>query len=192
MLRLFIAIPTPASILPSLSATREALRESRAEVKWEQTEKLHCTLKFLGDTKEELVTSITDSLSRIATATPPFAVRYAGVGCFPSRRDPRIIWAGMEDNGGQIKTLFEVIETAMSALGFESERRAFHPHVTLGRVKGSRRIGELLETMETITLQSPPVTIQEIELVKSVLKPSGSEYATVAHVALMGDRGIEV
>jgi RNA 2',3'-cyclic 3'-phosphodiesterase len=186
MLRLFIAIPTPPSVLPSLAGACDALREVRADVKWEPTEKLHCTIKFLGDTKEEFVSPIIDALTLIAKATPPFRVRYARTGCFPGRRDPRIVWAGMEDPEGRLEILAASIDEAMSTFGFEREHRAFHPHVTLGRVKGPRLVHELLETMETVTLHNPPVTIHEIELVRSTLKPGGSEYSPLTRVELVG------
>jgi RNA 2',3'-cyclic 3'-phosphodiesterase len=190
MLRLFIAIQTPPSILPSLVETRDALRDTRADVKWEPTEKLHCTIKFLGDTREELAAPISDALASLVNPTPPFPVRYTGTGCFPGQRDPRIVWAGMDDPDGRLNTLFETIDEAMYAFGIEREHRKFHPHVTLGRVKGPRRIRELLETMETVTLQSPPVMIHEIELVKSTLKPGGSEYSRVARFELEGEVGV--
>jgi len=184
MLRLFIAIATPTSALPSLAKARDLLRESGADVKWEPTEKLHCTIKFLGDTREELVQPIVGQLSQIAGSTPPFSVCYKGVSCFPGRRDPRTIWAGIEDSEGAMKKLFEAVDEAMSSLGFEREGRAFHAHVTLGRVKGTRHIRELLDTMETVTLENPPVKIQEIDLVKSTLQPGGSRYALVAAMKL--------
>ena len=184
MLRLFIGIATPPSALPSLARARDRLRESGADVKWEPTEKLHCTVKFLGDTREELVPPITDRLSQIASVIPPFRVSYRGVGCFPGPRDPRIIWAGMEDPECTLKELFRAADEAMSTLGFERERRAFHPHVTLGRVKGTRRIRELLASMETVILDNPPVAIQDIELVKSTLEPGGSRYSLVAEMKL--------
>jgi RNA 2',3'-cyclic 3'-phosphodiesterase len=186
MLRLFIAIPTPPSVLPHLAAVRDTLRESRADVKWEPTEKLHCTIRFLGDTREDLVQPIAEALRRVGSSTQPFNVRYSGTGCFPSLRDPSIIWAGIENPDGRLTMLFESIEDAVSQFGFRRERRPFHPHVTLGRVKGPRRIRELLETLETVTLQSPPVMIHEIELVRSTLKPGGSEYALVAGFELKG------
>ncbi len=191
MLRLFIAVPTPPSILPLLADARDELFNSNAEVKWEPTDKLHCTVKFLGDTREDLVQPLTDVLTRVASSIPPFSVRYAGTGCFPGVRDPRIIWAGIEDPEGGLASLFKSIENAVCHLGFGREPRAFHPHVTLGRVKGRHRIGELLETMETVTLHSPPVTIQQIELIQSTLKPGGSEYGTIASVRLKGPGKID-
>ena len=50
MPRLFIAIDTPPPALTPMIAARNALRTVRADVTWEPDDKLHCTLKFLGDT----------------------------------------------------------------------------------------------------------------------------------------------
>jgi RNA 2',3'-cyclic 3'-phosphodiesterase len=183
-IRLFISLPTPASILPHLAEIREILRGSQADVRWEPTEKLHCTIKFLGDTRDDLVEPVISTVRDVAVAIEPFSVGYTGVGCFPDPREPRIIWAGMKDPDCGMTRLFEAVEENMSRLGFKRETRAFHPHVTLGRVKGPRKLGVLLGTMETVTLENPPVMIHEIELVKSTLGPGGSVYSLVAGVAL--------
>jgi 2'-5' RNA ligase len=72
----------------------------------------------------------------------------------------------------------------MAALGFKPEQRVYHPHVTLGRVKDSRRLRELLATMETVTFECSPVPVREMTLVRSELKPGGSVYTPVARVPL--------
>jgi len=184
MVRLFIAINTPREVMPLLAGVRDRLESTHADVKWESDEKLHCTLKFLGDTREEILPDITSTLGQVASSTPPFPVRYAGLGCFPNKREPRIVWAGMEDPDGTLRRLAQTVETRMAALGFKPEQRLFHPHVTLGRVKGSRHMRELLATMETVTFDCSPVSLREIELVRSELKPGGSVYTPVAKVAL--------
>jgi 2'-5' RNA ligase len=186
MIRLFVAITTPHAILPSLTSARDLLRKSRAEVKWEPAKNLHCTVKFLGDTREDLVAPISEALAAIGNLTPQFGLLFRDLGCFPGRHDPRIIWAGVENSDGGLKRLFEAVDHTMSGLGFAREPRAFHPHVTLGRVKGPRRMPELLETMETITLLTPLVTIQEMELVKSTPQPGGSVYSSMARVMFGG------
>jgi RNA 2',3'-cyclic 3'-phosphodiesterase len=182
--RLFVAIDTPAAVRPALIEVRDQLRAERSEVRWESDEKLHCTLKFLGDTREENIPRIVASLREVSRAGSPLTVTYAGLGCFPDRRDPRIIWAGIHDSGGALATLTTSIDMAMAQHGFEREKRPFHPHVTLGRVKGRRGLTELLATLETITFDCPPVVIQEIMLVHSELRPSGSVYSVLQRVAL--------
>lgn len=184
MIRLFIAINTPQKIVPLLAGVRDRLESTRADVKWESDEKLHCTLKFLGDTREEVLPDIVSALGHVTSSTPTFPMRYSGLGCFPNKREPRIIWVGMEDANGILQKLAQTVEIHMAALGFKPEQRVYHPHVTLGRVKSSRRMRELLAMMETVTFQSSLVSLREIELVKSELKPGGSVYTPVAKVAL--------
>ena len=120
------------------------------------------------------------------SVTARVTVVYEGTGCFPDPRDPRIIWAGMTDPAGELRRLVETIESALAASGFERERRRFHPHVTLGRVRGTRSLDVLLATMETVTFESPPVLIQELELVRSTLQPAGSVYSPVLRARLGG------
>lgn len=185
-LRLFIAIETPSEIRPQLSAIRDRLKETKVDVKWESDEKLHATLKFLGSTDEKLLPEIVLYTEDVCRAFPPLQVRYAGTGCFPNNRSPRIIWAGMEDLKGNLDTLQTAIEEAMVRLGFKKEERKFHPHVTLGRVKGQTNMRTLLRLMETVTLQSQPVIIPDIAIVKSELRPTGSVYTTLHLIPLGG------
>ncbi len=184
MPRLFIAIDTPPPARATMIAARNELRMVRTDVKWEPDAKLHCTLKFLGDTPPEKVAPLTASLRALAHATGPITIAYSGLSVFPDRVAPRIIWAGIDDRAGVLARLAASIDDLTAGLGFEKDRRPFQPHVTLGRVKGARGIRELLGTLETVTFDCPPVQIHEILLVSSELRPSGSVYAVAARCAL--------
>jgi len=181
-LRLFIALDTPPKIRPGVAETRDRLKQSYADVKWEPNEKLHCTVKFLGNTDERRVPEIISSIETICLAIKPFTVIYRGLGCFPSLRDPRVVWLGIDNPTGELRDLAKRIELAMAPLGFEPELRAFHPHVTLGRVKGRKNLSGLLTMLETVTFESQPVTLPSLEIVKSELKTSGSEYFIVRSI----------
>lgn len=183
-LRLFIAIETPAEIRPQLGTIRDQLKESCADVKWEPDEKLHATLEFLGQTDEGLLPEIVSIITGVCQTMTPVSVKYAGVGCFPNRRAPRIVWVGMRDLKGNLATLQREIETAVEPLGFKREERAFHAHVTIGRVKSEKRIGSLIRMMESVTFESQPVTIGEIIIVRSELEHSGSVYTTLETIPL--------
>jgi 2'-5' RNA ligase len=183
-LRLFIAVETPPPIVPQISAIRDRLKEANADVNWESDEKLHATLKFLGNTDEKLLPEIVYYLEGVSQNSPTLDVRYHGVGCFPNKRAPRVVWVGMEDLRGSLTPLHDEIETGLTRFGFEKEDRIFHAHVTLGRVKSDRRIQSLLRIMESTTFESQPVTIREIALIRSELKPSGSVYTTLKTIPL--------
>lgn len=184
MPRLFIAIDTPQPALRAMIAARNELRSVRADVKWEPEDKLHCTLKFLGDTLQDKVAPFTAALHAMAGSTPPVTIGYSGLGVFPERGEPRIIWAGILDRSNGLARLAASIDDLTAGFGCEKDRRSFQPHVTLGRVKGTRGIRELLGTLETVTFDCPPVQIHEILLVSSELRPSGSVYTVAARCAL--------
>jgi 2'-5' RNA ligase len=178
-MRLFVAVDTPPDVRRELVRVRDDLRRLHADVRWEPDGKLHCTLKFIGDVPEPVLPALGDALAAISARTPPMEVRYAGVGCFPDIRRPKIIWAGMRDPTGGLAALAESVDITCATCGFAREQRPFHPHVTLGRVKSLVSSNDLLSRIESVTFESPTVMIREILLVRSTLKPSGSVYSTV-------------
>lgn len=187
-LRLFVAIETPSAVRERLAEVIATLRTTNADVRWEQTDKLHITLKFLGDAEQQSLGPIIASLERIAQSFPEFSIRYASLGCFPHKREPRILWAGVESADSMLGHLAKSIDDALATLGFKKEERAFHAHVTLGRVKSGRHMNHLLRTMESITFESQPVHVSHFVLVKSELKQGGSVYTTLHEVSLQSHR----
>lgn len=186
LFRLFFAIPTPADARTRLAELRDELAASGADVKWESAPKLHITLRFLGDTPEDLLRDFVLYNEGVSQRFPPFPIRYRGVGCFPGPQDPRVIWAGVEDPGGTMAALQAGIEEGVCRLGFPPERKRLHAHVTLGRVKGRRGMDRLLEMMESAILDGPSATVGEFTLMKSILRPGGSEYTVLHSFPLTG------
>ena len=178
-LRLFISIDTPPKIKSLISRVISKIKETGADVKWEPPEKLHATIKFLGNADEGLVGRIASVLEEICVRQDGIDVRYANLGCFPERGQPRVIWIGIEDRADALKRLNDSIEDVMATIGFSREERKFTPHLTIGRVKGRKNLHRLLTRMETITFESEPVVIGELALMKSELGPGGSVYTTL-------------
>ncbi len=188
-LRLFIAFDSPPEVKSEAVKIQDQLRQAHADVSWERPEKLHCTIKFLGDTPSELVSSVGDALDEVGRTNPPFSVQYRGTGCFPNKRDPHVLWLGIENPDGRLKTLFQSIDSAMVNLGFKPENRQFHPHLTLGRVRSGRNQANLLKILENVTFESAIKATDEVLLIKSELKPTGSVYTKIKFVTLFGNSG---
>jgi 2'-5' RNA ligase len=188
-IRLFIAFDSPPEVKSGAAEIQAQLRQAHADVSWEREEKLHCTIRFLGDTPSESVQTIVDTLTDIGRANPPFSVRYRGTGCFPNMRDPRVLWLGIENPDGRLNSLSQSIDLAMTGLGYKPENRQFHPHLTLGRVRSGRNQGNLLRILENVTFQSTTEAINEILLIKSELRPAGSVYTKIKFVPLVGNSG---
>ena len=183
-IRAFIAFDTPAPIKEAMSQTQSRLKEFKAEVRWEPPAKFHATIKFLGDVQDEMVPPVTRQIEMVVARFPPFNVVYCSMGVFPTKRRPRVIWIGCEDADGVIIGLKQALDTALRPHGFPVEERPFHPHITLGRVNGERGITDLLSNLESLNFTPLSARVERILLMKSRLKPQGSEYSIVTSIPL--------
>lgn len=190
-LRCFISAEFPESLKQDISAAADALKKSGADIKWVSPESLHITLKFLGHTEESIVQEIITVLQKKIAPYNPFYIKIAGIGCFPEKRHPKIIWVGVEDSA-LLRRLQEDVEEEMAGLGYPREKRAFSPHLTIGRVRSQRRITEILKRLEEFrTLSFGTMEINKVSLMKSELKPAGAEYSAVAEISLSRRNDVE-
>jgi 2'-5' RNA ligase len=188
--RSFIAIELDQDLRTGLERVQSELRERLAprSVRWVRPEGIHLTLKFLGDTPLETVDQVKEALARAAAEASPFAFTVGGLGCFPNARRPRVVWVGLQEPTGVLARLRDAVEEQVAPLGFPTERRTFHPHLTLGRVQRHasksevREIGEAVASGLLETIGEMEVT--SISYIKSDLKPSGAVYTTLYEVAL--------
>jgi RNA 2',3'-cyclic 3'-phosphodiesterase len=190
LLRLFIAIDTPAAVKHRMALLRDDLARRTRDVRWEATGKLHCTLRFLGDVERSRLGSVERQVETAASGISPLFLSYSGIGFFPDSIRPRVIWVGIRESGGDLRRLQEIVSGGLSALGFAPEGRPFHPHVTLGRVGGARESRGLIDIVETRTFEHPPVIIPAVEIMQSVPGPRGSEYVLLRSIPLTGVGGI--
>jgi RNA 2',3'-cyclic 3'-phosphodiesterase len=185
--RLFLAINLPA---PERRAIRDAtsrLRDAARPVSWVTEDRLHLTLKFLGEQPEQVIGPLREALLEVAARTPVSRLELAGLGAFPNLRDPRVVWLGV-GRDPKLELLHHDIETACAALGHEVDGRAFRPHVTLGRVR-SRLSGEASRALSDAARRveySGTVDATSFEVMESRLTPSGPNYSVVATIPLRG------
>ncbi len=175
--------------LPSLDAVVrlvDDLRASSRDLKVVAADHLHLTLKVLGDTEEGLVPEITSAMREAAAGVAPFTIRVRGTGAFPNLARPSVLWVGLE-GGEPLAQMAKSLDEDLAALGFDRERRAWSPHVTLARVRGRRDLDRAEAVLRARADETfAEVRVEEIRLKKSVLRPGGPEYSTVAAVRLQG------
>lgn len=182
IIRAFIAIPLPEDVLDQLGRLQRKLEVDLppGSIRWVDREGIHLTLKFLGDTERKKLPEITAALSAVAHHAPPCTLTVTGLGCFPNPRRPRVLWVGMEEPTGRLAALQDAIEEVMIPFGYERERRGFHPHLTLGRVRrrvsheDKEAIGQLIQVTKLDTLAE--FEAEHFALIRSVLRRTGAEY----------------
>ena len=196
--RLFVALDLPAGAKAALAAAERQLQGLLpAGVRWVNPEGIHLTLKFLGATEAGRVDALLAALRAAAAAGDqmPFPLHLDGLGVFPNRREPRVIWAGV---GGDLDSLTKTqrrVEQAIIRLGFPQESRAFRPHLTLGRVRDGvdpaarRQIGEIITTQTAVLSPEYAWQAGEIHLIRSNLTPQGAVYTPVGAAALGAAEG---
>ncbi len=186
MHRLFIALPLSKEIISGLKEPVEKLRNETGAVKTVSPENLHLTLKFLGDTDEETMNIIMEKLPAALTGTPAIPFEAAGCGAFPSPRNPSVFWCGINVDHEALSRLHEKIETCTTSLGFARDRRAFRPHITLGRLRRGRsvtpKISFYLKEMEEKSFGCG--VFDRVILYKSDLTPEGPRYSKLRVIKL--------
>lgn len=182
-IRSFIALPTPDSVRSRITSIQAELKLLDADVKWDSPEKFHITLKFLGNVEPQLLEKLIVVLEPVAALQPTFELIYQNIGAFPSVTRPRVVWIGSSQND-LLLSLQQQVEETCARFGFPKEDRAFHPHITLGRVKSSRNIHLLTDKLKSITLEPTHSRCTELLVMRSDLRPTGSVHSVLKSIPL--------
>ena len=168
MMRLFVALALPDAIAESLLALQGGVPGAR----WMTRERLHVTLRFIGEVDGRDAIAIDDALATIRA--PRFSLELKGIGEFGGK-NPRALWAGVRE-GEQVAHLQRKIESAVQRIGLPPEARKFVPHVTLARLRGSPHDRVITFLSAHALYASGAFEIGAFILYSSVLSPNGSLY----------------
>lgn len=182
-MRTFIGIGLPPGCRTGIAAATSPLRAMRGPVSWVPERNLHLTLKFLGEIPPDRTDELAGLMAEAARDIPPFELRLGDAGGFPTLRAPRVLWIGVREPLELVGKLHQNMENALSRAGFPRDERPFHPHVTVGRVKG-RAVQGLGEAYAAAISGGTfdAVSVTSYRLVESRLSPSGADYRVLRDV----------
>ena len=180
--RLFIAIELPAEVRHKIKQHIDGIRRELpdARASWTREENLHLTLKFFGDIPVERVEAVSAALRAAANQIPPFEMEISACGAFPTNGKPNVLWIGINDPSNSLHKLHESLETECAKAGFDSDRRPFHPHLTIARIRNPRHAGSLANLHHESVFDSLLVEAGNVCLFRSELSGQGSRYTIVA------------
>jgi 2'-5' RNA ligase len=185
--RLFIAVNLPPDLRQRIWDAAEPLRAARYLVRWVTPDGIHVTLKFLGEVRPDREAEIVAAMETAVQGAKSFELPLGGFGAFPTASRPRVLWAGC-DPVPPLELLQHRVEQEMERLGFPVEGRAFHPHVTLGRVQRDARRGafeDLEERLNRLAF-SGTTMVESVDLMESRLAREGAQYTRRQAVPLGG------
>ena len=180
-MRTFIAVDLSEEIRTEIKElqkqfTNLEIDPRRLKLKFVNPWQAHQTVKFLGEVPEEQLEPIKQALENISF--DPFEAILSGIGAFPTSRNPRVVWAGLEPHD-KITAIQQQIDSAMTKIGFEKDSR-FHPHLTLARIKFCNNRKEFASLLDSIKIEQSRFSIGSFKLIKSTLTPQGPVYEVLA------------
>jgi 2'-5' RNA ligase len=186
LLRLFYAVELSPEIRARAAEHIARLREKLPGVRasWERAEKLHITLKFLGDVAGTRTPALSLAAASAAAGIAPFKLSIADAGAFPPHASPRVLWLGVNDSNDHLARLQQALETECAAAGFKREERPFHPHLTIARPRQPTGTRALADLHRELGFAAMDLTVNEIVLMRSELGPDGSRYTALSRHGL--------
>ncbi|MGI8786587.1 MAG: RNA 2',3'-cyclic phosphodiesterase [Pyrinomonadaceae bacterium] len=182
MKRIFTAIDISDSVRQKISIYIEDLRRefSNVRVGWDKPEKLHLTLKFLGDIDEKRLVILSEAVETTASRISNFNLQIKDTGVFPSKKNGRILLLGVKGETEILQTLNEILENECQRNAFAKETRNFKPHLTIARLREPRKSKELVARHLQNEFESNEFEASEITIYESHLQKSGSIYRKVS------------
>lgn len=184
-IRTFIAVEIPAAVRQQLAALQHSLAPHAEGVKWVDPEKVHLTLKFLGEVDEREIYEVCKRVEEVAGAWTAFECSVARAGAFPNASRPRVIWAGVARGATELTEIREALDDALGELGYPGENRSFTPHFTIGRVRRTSPNPNLRAAIDSrAEWQAVSFRVTEILVMASDLSSDGPTYSVMGRARL--------
>src|SRR3978361_1413667 len=127
--RLFVAIDLPEEVTAALVRLNPHLPGAR----WLPAAQIHLTVSFLGNVGPIAEEALREKLAAIRFT--PFFMPVVGLGTFPPKGKPNVIWAGVGSRHPQLYHVYKRVQEAALGAGLQPDLRAWHPHITFARCR---------------------------------------------------------
>lgn len=176
MIRLFVALLVPGEIRNEIIRIRDEAIDNPEDYNWVTEDKLHITLKFIGEVEEGLVNKISEELDFVKNYRS-FKCVISKFGFFFRSREPKILWADFNTDDSIIKLVKE-LNYRLEKFNIEPERRKFKPHLTLLRIK--KNPGEdFIHKFNNHSFPALNFKADIITLMQSTLNRTGAQYKEI-------------
>jgi 2'-5' RNA ligase len=183
--RAFFAVELTDPARRAIAERVQELAQALPGVHWTQSESYHVTLKFLGEIAEQRAGELAEAAAAKLSTSRSFTAALGGFGAFPSARAARVAWVGVASGSAALARIAHKLDAAAARFGTPRERRAYHAHVTVGRLREAKPIA-----LERFTAPLGVLfPVAEVVLFESRLSPAGSRYVPCARLALASEAG---
>ena len=150
-----------------------------AAASWSRVENIHLTLKFFGNVEIDRVPQISAAATRTTEQLSKFQIEVGNTGVFPRPSRAQVLWIGVNDPSGKLSALQKQFDEDCASTGFAKEDRAYHPHLTIARLRKPER--RLADTHLQMKFEPLAVGINDLIVFRSELSNKGSRYTAISH-----------
>ena len=183
MKRTFIAISIspPSNFKEIFISLKDKMQ---GNIKWSKINNLHLTLGFFPSTSLKQQKQIFTAINKVAHKNEQFEIQFQGLGVFPSKNNPRVLWLGLVRNQ-QLSKIYNELWLELFQCGFTNDRKKFAPHITLGRISHMDDKTSLFKLLsENYNKNMFESKVQDILYFESTLTPDGSIYEVLGKYSL--------
>lgn len=180
--RIFVAVDISEEARQKIANYIADLRREFSDLRigWDKPEKLHLTLKFLGEMSDSQLSKLEKIVDDISSDTGKFELKIQNTGVFPTPKKARVLWLDVINKDETLTELNTRLETECEKIGFPKETRKYVPHLTIARIKEPHKakslaIKHLQTKFEPVAFEVSAITIYE-----SRLQATGSIYSVVS------------
>lgn len=173
--RAFLSLNLEEQLKIEIAEIQKELQSKLSDyrIKWENTEKFHLTLRFLGDLDENQLNEIKEGLEKSQYGFKQLEFHSEGIGFFPNPRRPNVIFIALKEKGNNTDRLVDEIDKVITESGIKPDKK-FVAHITLGRFRRENRKGVNEENL--VEFDPFDVNFDSFYLMESVLDYRGSKY----------------
>ena len=176
-MRLFFALNFTGRLKQKIEQNIHILKAQIPKgVKWVETENLHVTFRFLGESDPKILNDLNSQIEAVAKVHHNCLISFGDIEVVPSFYRPRIIWYDMIDKTGISQKIFYDVEEKLVNFGFKKETRPLKLHTTLGRIKYVKKL-DWEAILKKVKPLSDTIVCKELTLFKSQLTSSGPIYS---------------
>jgi len=186
MRRIFVAVDISDEARKKAGEYIVALRGDlpKFAASWVRPEKLHLTLRFIGDCGEAELKKVTEVVDSVSARMHSFRLNITGTGVFPNEKRARVLWLGVGGETDLMVRAKDMFENEYHSIGLLGKREALTPHLTIARIKNIGWCREVVVAHLNSHFEPIEFEVSEIVVYESELHPKGSSYSAVARYIL--------
>ena len=188
-MRCFIAVDIDEGVLDRIGELGDKLRGGldieTGGIKWVEPQRMHLTLKFLGEVKDSDLMEVCRIVESVAVEYSDFSIDVCKVGVFG--RPARVVWVGIAENRA-LEDMQSCLEERFGQAGWKADNKKFVGHLTVCRVKNIK-LGKRLDRLvgEHEDFKAGSCDINSICVYESELTKTGPVYRLMKKYPFQGN-----